>query len=95
MKIPSEAKRLKLVRLKPRQSVTSSNKQKCKWISSLWNILNCRKSGTFGNEGTFTYASSVQEVQVIFEWNNLQSLGKALVYLLKHDFCITVFYLLN
>ena len=46
-KIPSGAKSLKLVRLKPRHSVTSSNKQKCKWISSLWNILNCRKSVTF------------------------------------------------
>ena len=81
MKVPSEAKRLKRVRLKPRQSVTSSKKQKCKLKTSLWNILNCRKSVTFLNEGTFTYASSVQNVPVIFEWNNLQTLSKALVYL--------------
>ena len=80
-KIPSKVKHLNIVRLKPRQSVTSSNKQKCKWITSLWNIINCRKSVTFLNEGTFTCASSVQEAPVIFELNNLQILGKALIYL--------------
>ena len=31
---------------------------------------------TFLNEGTFTLISSVQEVHVIFEQNNLQSLAK-------------------
>ena len=46
-KIPSEAESLELVRLKPSQSVTSSNKQKCKWIPSVWNILNCRKKCDF------------------------------------------------
>ena len=46
-KIPSQAKRLNIVRLKPRQSVISSNKQKSKCITSLWNILNRRQSVTF------------------------------------------------
>ena len=50
---------------------------------------------TFLNEGTFTYASSVQEVPVIIEWNNLQNLDKALVYLKKHAFSITDFYFLK
>ena len=35
------------------------------------------KSVTFWNEGTFSLASSVQEIHVIIKWNNLQSLGKA------------------
>ena len=35
----------------------------------------------FWNEGTFSQASSVQEVHVIFKWNNLQSLGKVLLHL--------------
>ena len=30
-------------------------------------------------EGTFTLASSVQEVSALFKWNDMQSLGKALV----------------
>ena len=47
-----------------------------------------RKSVTFWNEGTFSLASPVQEVHVSFKWNNLQSLGKVLFYLKKHDFCI-------
>ena len=34
---------------------------------------------TFWNEGTFTLASSLQEIPIIFKWNDLQSLGKALV----------------
>ena len=46
-----------------------------------------RKIVTFWNEGTFSLASSVQEVHVIFKWNNLQSLGKVLLHL-KHDFFI-------
>ena len=33
----------------------------------------------FWNEGTFTLASSVQEAQFVFKWNDLQSLGKTLV----------------
>ena len=42
---PSEAKHLELVRLKLLQP--SSNKQKYKWIASLWNIKYCRKYVTF------------------------------------------------
>ena len=34
----------------------------------------------FWNEGTFSLTSSVQEVHFIFKWNNLQSLGKVLLY---------------
>ena len=34
----------------------------------------------FENEGTFSLTSSVQEVHVIFKWNNLQSLGKVLLH---------------
>ena len=37
----------------------------------------------FWNEGTFSLASSVQDVHVIFKWNNLQSLGKVLPHLKK------------
>ena len=47
-------------------------------MASLWNISYCSKNDTFWNEGTFTLASSVQAVPVIFKWNDLQSLGKAL-----------------
>ena len=43
---------------------------------------------TFWNEGTFSLTSSMQEVHVIFQWNNLQSLGKVLLHLKKHEFCI-------
>ena len=43
---------------------------------------------TFWNEGTFSLASSVQEVHVIFKWNNLQSLGKVLLHFKKPEFCI-------
>ena len=50
--------------------------------------LHRRKSVTFWNEGTFSLASSVQEVHVIFKWNNLQSLGKVLLHLKKHKVCI-------
>ena len=42
-----------------------------------------RKSVIFWNEGTFPLTLSVQEVHVIFKWNNLQSLGKVLL-----EFCI-------
>ena len=45
----------------------------------------------FWNEGTFSLASSVQEVHVIFKWNNLQSLGKVLLHLKKHYFFIPFF----
>ena len=58
-------------------------------MASLWNISYCSKNVTFWNEGTFTLASSVQAVPVIFKWNDLQSFGKALVDLQKHEFCIT------
>ena len=37
----------------------------------------------------FEITSSVQEVHVIFKWNNLQSLGKVLLHFKKkHEFCI-------
>ena len=38
-----------------------------------------KKCDFFLNKGTFNLASSVQELPVIFKWNDLQSLGKALV----------------
>ena len=38
------------------------------------------KSVTFLNEGTFSLTLSVQEVHVIFKWNNLQSHGKVLLH---------------
>ena len=76
---PNEANHLKRVRLKSQRSGTSSNKQKYKKIASQWNISYCRKHVTFWIEGTFILASSVQEVPVLFKWNDLQSLGKALV----------------
>ena len=40
-----------------------------------------KKNMNFWIEGTFTLASSVQEVPVSFQRNDLQSLRKALVYL--------------
>ena len=43
-------------------------------------VLYRRNSVTFWNEGTFSLASSVQEVHVIFKCNNLQSLGKVLLH---------------
>ena len=78
---PNESNHLKCVRLQSQQSETSSNKQKYKWIAFLRNISYCRQNVTFWIEGTFTLASSVQEVPVLFKWNDLQSLGTALVYL--------------
>ena len=60
---PNEANHLKRVRLKSQQSETSSNKQKYKWIASLWNNTYCRKNVTFWIEGTFTLSSSVQKYQ--------------------------------
>ena len=39
-----------------------------------------RKTVTILNEGTFYLTSSVQNVHVIFKWNNLQSLGKVLLH---------------
>ena len=50
---------------------------------------------TFWNEGTFTLASAVEDVPVIFKWNGMQSLGKALADLYKHEFCITESYFQN
>ena len=48
------------------------------------------------NEGTFSLASSVQEVQVIFKWKNLQSLGKVLLHLKKNmNFVYPMFHFLN
>ena len=42
--------------------------------------------------GCLFLTSSVQEVHVIFKWNNLQSLGTVLLYLKKqHEFCIPYF----
>ena len=43
---------------------------------------------TFWNEGNFSLALCVQEVHLIFKWNNLQSLRKVLFHLKKHEFCI-------
>ena len=62
-----EANHLKLVHLKSRQSETSLNKQNYKWIAfcGIFNIV--EKNVTFGNEDTFTLASSVQEVLVILK----------------------------
>ena len=39
----------------------------------------CRKTVNFWNKGTFTLASSVQDVPAIFKLNGMQSFGKALV----------------
>ena len=47
-----------------------------------------RKSVTFWNEGTFSLVLSVQEVQVIFKWNNLQESRQSIASLKKHEFCI-------
>ena len=47
----------------------------------LRNILYHTKSVTFWNEGTFTWTSSVQDLQVILKWHNLQCLEKALEFL--------------
>ena len=58
-------------------------------------ILLCRKNVTFWNYGTFTLASSVEDVPVIFKWNDMQSFGKSLVDLYKHEFCITESYFQN
>ena len=33
----------------------------------------------FLNEGTFTLASAVEDAPVSFKWNDMQSLGKALI----------------
>ena len=44
---------------------------------------------------TFTLASSVQGVPVIFKWNGMQSFGKALVDLYKREFCINQSYFQN
>ena len=41
--------------------------QKYKWMASLWNISYCRKTVTFYNEGTFTLASSEQDLPAIFK----------------------------
>ena len=59
---------------------------------SLWNISYCKKNVTLWNEGTFTLASAVEDV---FKWNDMQSFGKALVDLYRHDFCKTEFYFQN
>ena len=55
---PNEANHLKRVRIKSQQSETSSNKQKYKWIASLWNISYCIKNVTFINWG-YLYSSIV------------------------------------
>ena len=48
-------------------------------MASLLNISYCRKNVIFWNDGTFTIASAVEDAPVIFKWNDMQSLGKALV----------------
>ena len=55
---PNEANPLKRDRLISQQSKTSSNKQKYKWIASLWNISYCRKKCDFLNWGSL-YSSTV------------------------------------
>ena len=50
---------------------------------------------TFWNDGTFTRTSSVQGLQVILKWQNLQSLDKALVLFIELKFCEKDFYFLN
>ena len=55
----------------------------------------CGKKVTFWNEGTFTLASSVEDVPVIFKWNGMQSFGNAFVDLYKHEFCIAESYFQN
>ena len=50
---------------------------------------------TFWYEGTFTIASAVGDVPVIFKYNGMQSLGKALVDLYKHAFSTTKSYFQN
>ena len=50
---------------------------------------------TFWNEGTFSLTSSVQEVYVIFKWNNLQSLDKVLLHLKNINFLYPTFHFLN
>ena len=42
-------------------------------------ISYCKKNVTFGKDGTFTLASSVEDVPVILKWNDMQSFGKVLV----------------
>ena len=64
-------------------------------MASLWNISYCRENVTFWNEGTFTPASSVEDIPVIIKWNGIQGFGKTLVDLYKHEFCITEFYFQN
>ena len=58
-------------------------------------ISYCKKKWTSWNEGTFTLASSVEDVPVIFKRNGMHSFGKALVDLFKHEFCITESYFQN
>ena len=50
---------------------------------------------TFWNYGTFTRTSSVQGLQIILKWHNLQSLDKTLDLLIEFKFCDRDFYFLN
>ena len=50
---------------------------------------------TFLNEGTFTLASSVEDISVIFKLNGVHSFGKTLVDSYKNEFCITESYFQN
>ena len=70
----------------------ASNMFKQKKNVNLCYGLYSRKSVTFWNQGTFSLASSVPEVHVIFKWNNLQSLGKVLIHLktwILYTLCFT------
>ena len=53
------------------------------------------KKCDFWNEGTFSLTSSVQEVRIIFQWNNLQSLGKVLLHLKNMNFVYPMFHFLT
>ena len=64
-------------------------------MAFLCNISYSRKNVNFWDEGTFTLAPYVQDVPVILNWNGMQSFGKALVDLYKHEVCITQSYFQN
>ena len=70
------------------QKHLQTNKKSNGWrLCGIFHIV--EKDVTFSDEGIFTLASSVQEEPVIYKSNDLLSLGKALVDLKKHEFCIT------
>ena len=50
---------------------------------------------TFWNDDTFTRTSSVQGLPDILKWHYLQSLNKALDFIIEFKFCESDFYFLN